>query len=101
MVAVLLASPGVAAGRRDVAVRGGADPAVGPGRRDAQRLDARDGRGVVHRLAVGGDVAEVMPGAFALEAGPLVAYVAEAGGVCRGCRVEGELGPGGALLGAR
>ena len=38
MVAVLLAAPVVAAGRLDVAVGVGADPDIGPGRRDRQRF---------------------------------------------------------------
>jgi hypothetical protein len=40
MIAVLLTSPGVAAGGLDVAVRVGADPHVDPGWRHSERLDA-------------------------------------------------------------
>ena len=43
VVAVLLAPPGVAAGRLQMAVRAGADPDVGPGRRDGQLADALQG----------------------------------------------------------
>ncbi len=58
VVSVLLPPPGVAARRLDVAVGSRADPDLGPGGRDHQGLDPRQGLRVADRPAVGVDISE-------------------------------------------
>src|SRR6185436_17645299 len=86
VVAVLLATPGVPAGRLDVAVRVGADPDVGPGGRDGERLDPLDGRRVPDGLAVPVAVRESAPRTPASDPRPVVAGIAQAraAGLLRG-----------------
>ena len=80
VVAVDLPSPSVAAGRHQVDIRLGADPDVGPGRRDHERPDpaelTRVFDGAALRIAVG----EAAPGPNPPDARPVVGAVAEAGG---------------------
>jgi hypothetical protein len=63
VVAVLLATAGVASGRLQVAPRVRADPDVGPGGRDRERADPLEDGRVVDRRAVGGAVRESPTGA--------------------------------------
>lgn len=72
MVAVLLAAPVVAAGRLDVALGVGADPDVGIGRRDRERLDAAQRLLVLDGRSVGIAEAETLAGLAPPDAGFLV-----------------------------
>ena len=58
MVAVLLASPGIAPHRLDVSVRRGTDPHVPPGRRNDERPDALQRLGIANAPPLGIDVHE-------------------------------------------
>jgi len=65
VVAILAAAARVAAGRLQMAVRVAADPHRRPRRRNRERIDARDLRGVGELAALAVDVAERVGGAFA------------------------------------
>jgi len=80
VVAVLLASAGVAAGRLQVRVGARADPDVGPGRRDDERLDATEIGLVAKGGAVRFGVTEGIALAVAAYAGSGIGDVAEPGG---------------------
>ncbi len=80
MVDVLLASSLVAAGGLDMPPRIGADPDVGPGRRDHQLGDAVFRAGAVDDAAVGVDIGEALAGLAAGKAGIGVVHIDEAGG---------------------
>ena len=58
VVAILLAALRIAPGRLQVALAVGADPDVGPGRRDGQPLEAGDLPAVLDRAALGVAIAE-------------------------------------------
>ena len=73
VIAVLLAPLGIAAGRLQMAVLAGADPHVGPGRRNGERSDARHGIGIAHRLAAAVEIGEA--GAALLPAYPRLAII--------------------------
>src|SRR5262249_6693608 len=92
VVAVLLAAAVVAPGRLEVAVGDGADPHVGPGRRDDQGADALQRFGVADRFTVGADVAEAPAGADSADARPGVADVAQPGRPRSGGRIRRRLG---------
>ena len=78
VVAALLAAAGVASGGLEVAVGDGADPDIGPGGRDDERLDAGEGRFVAQGSAFRREIAEGLSAAFAADAGAGVGDVAEA-----------------------
>jgi hypothetical protein len=65
---------------QDSQARRGADPDIGPGRRDDDGLDAGEGCAVADGLAVGCGVAEGVAVTKAGDAGLCVVDVAEAGG---------------------
>jgi hypothetical protein len=94
MVAVLLASARVAARGLQVAVGLRADPDIGPGRGNHERLDALERGFVRDRLALGREVAEAILARFAPDAGLVVVDVAQAGSLGGGgriaerCRIE-------------
>ncbi len=92
VVAVLLAPLGVTPGRLEVAQRIGADPDVGVGRRDAERLDPRQLPRVADRPAVEADVTEALARALAADAGRGVGDVVQAGGARRLDRIDDRLG---------
>src|SRR4029450_12423383 len=75
VVAILLAPAGIAADGLDVAPGIGADPDVGPGRRDGQRPDAFQGGRIAHRASGGATVTERSPGGDTPDAGVTVADV--------------------------
>src|SRR5262249_54129831 len=79
VVEVLLAAAGVAAGGLQMAVGPRADPDLGPGGRDRQRLDAAERFGVVDVLALGPAVAETAAGANPANPGAVVEVVAQSG----------------------
>jgi hypothetical protein len=87
VVAVLLAPARVAPGGLQVAVGLRADPDLGPGRRDGQRLDAFQGGFVVDRLAARVEVAKAVALRLAADAGPVVEDVAQAGRFGGGGRI--------------
>ena len=90
VVAVLLASAGVAAGGLEVARRVRADPDVGPGRRDGQRADPREDRLSRIGSPSGGSVAEAAPGATPVDARARVGGIAQPGRA--GVRPRGRSG---------
>ncbi len=94
VIAVLLAAPGVATGRLQMAVRVRTDPHIGIGRRDRQLVDARDDGGIADALAARIEVDEAAALAPPRVAGPRVVDIAQglrqrfcgkgcAGGGCR------------------
>src|SRR5690606_38948125 len=87
MVTILFAVSGIAAGGLDVAVVVGADPNVGPGRRNGEAADAAERALVPDYPAVGSAVAETVLHRFASNAGPVVAHVAQSGGAGGGFRI--------------
>ena len=95
VVAVLLAAPGVATRRLQVAARVGADPDVRPGGRDREGADPRDDGRVADRRAVGCPVREAPAGAPPRDPGLGVRRPAEAGlrrRLAAGVRVLGHAG---------
>jgi hypothetical protein len=82
VIAVLLAAARVAPGRLHVAARIGADPDVGPRRRDRERVDALNLRAIGDGAAARVDIAESAQAAQPPDAGrALIADVAQAGGL--------------------
>jgi hypothetical protein len=81
MVAVLLAAAGVPAGRLEVAVGLGADPDVGPGRRDGELPDPFQDLGLADGLAVGIGVGEAFPLGPPPDARRVIGDVAQARGL--------------------
>ncbi len=79
VVDVLLAPALVAAGGLDMAARVGADPDVGPGRRDHQLGDAVLGGCVVDRLPIGVEIGEALADLAAVDPGVGVVHIDEAG----------------------
>src|SRR5205823_4478430 len=84
VVAILLAPPGVAPGRLDMAIFARADPYIGPRRRDREATDPGQRCPVAHQRAVGSEVAKRFAGRSSLDSGRRVAHVAQAGGARRG-----------------
>ena len=82
VVAVLLAPARVAAGRLQVAVGLRADPDVGPRRRDRERADAPDHRGIAERPAVRQSIAEAFAAPDARDARGVVAHRHESADTC-------------------
>ncbi len=80
MIDVLLAALLVAAGRLDVAAGFGADPDLGPGRRNHQLGDAILGAGVLDRLAVSVDVGESLARPLAADARVAVVHIDQSDG---------------------
>lgn len=80
VITVLLAPPRIAAGGLQMAVGIGADPHVGVGGRDCQRVDARHVRGVADALALRIEVSELAAQLAAGDAGGAVVDVMQAGG---------------------
>jgi hypothetical protein len=78
VIAILLSSPGIAAGRLNMAIGLGADPNVGPGGRDSQCLDALEGGGVAD-LSAGCLIGEGVTGAAPADARLLVADIGQPG----------------------
>src|ERR1700760_3727249 len=85
MIAILLASAGVAAGRLDVAVREWTNPHIRPCRRNRQRFDAAQRLDIADELAMDVAIVKTMLGFMAGGPGGGVAGVAEA---CRFCRSD-------------
>jgi len=77
VVAVLLASARVAAGRLNVTVVGRTNPDVRPRRRNRECVDAIERRRVADHATRGGDVRETRPGTAATNARPFVGDVPE------------------------
>src|SRR5205814_9337222 len=75
--AILLAAPGVASGRLQVATRVGTDPNIAPGGRDGETLDPADGFRVPDGAAAAIDVGEPLPDPLPPQARRLVGYVAQ------------------------
>ena len=97
VVTVLLPPPVVAARRLDVAVGSRADPDLGPGGRDRQRLDPRQGLGVADRMTLRVDVTidgRASPGES--PAVPSLTYRKPAS-----CATVAGSGPGSASTGSR
>src|SRR5690349_21144104 len=76
VIAVLLATASITAARLNVTVRQLADPHVGPGRRNRERLDPRENRIVVHWGILPVDVHETRACHAAADAGTRIADVA-------------------------
>ena len=91
MVAVLLAASGVAARRLDMAVGLGADPHVGPGRRDRELADALQRGRVAHGFAVRLEIDESLAHPLAPDAALVVGDVCQAGGFGRIAGVDDSL----------
>ena len=81
VVEVLLAAAGVAAGGLQVSPRVRADPDRGPGRRNAERPDARELAFALDGAAALRAIAEPAPGLAARDTGLLVRGVAQARGL--------------------
>ena len=79
MVFVLLAAPGIAPARLQVAVGLGADPDSGPRRRDGELADPLECAGVGDGVAVGLEVAKTITFPLAPDAARLIGYVNQAG----------------------
>lgn len=79
VIAILLASSRVAAGRLDMALRARADPHLLPGRRDGEAANSLERRSVVHRGAGRRDIAKPSCGLVPLDTGDAVADIAQAG----------------------
>ncbi len=79
VIAILLPSPGVPAGRLDVPARVGADPDVGPGRRNREGLDAVQRAGIADPPARTLDVDEPSSDPPPTDAGGRVGDVPEHG----------------------
>ena len=88
MVAVLLAPARVAAGRLQMTVRVGANPHLGPGRRNSQRPDAPQYVDVADQCAVGTAVVEPVLRGVARNAGRGVADITQLGALRRDLRVQ-------------
>ena len=88
MIAVLLAPARVAAGGLQVAVRVGADPHLGPGRRDRQRADAPQRLGIADRRAVRADGSRSRFSRMAGYAGRGVADIAQPRALRRDLRIQ-------------
>ena len=69
VVAVLLPAAVITTGRLKVAVRNGADPDVGPGRRDRELPDPRERLGVADRAAAAAAIGEASTRAPSADAG--------------------------------
>ncbi|MNH13783.1 hypothetical protein D3C79_733650 [compost metagenome] len=80
VVAVLLAATRIAPCGLQVALRVGADPHVGVGRRDHQGGDARQRFTVAHTLALGIQIDETVTPAAPAQAGLAIVNVMQAGG---------------------
>jgi len=91
VVAVLLPAAGVTAGRLQMTAGVGADPDVGPGRRDRQPLDPADDLLVTDQAAVTTEITEGLAGALPADSRAEVGDVAKPGGPRRLHRVS-ELG---------
>ena len=87
VVAVLLATLGITAGRLEVAGGIRADPDVGPGRRDRQRPEPGEDRPVADQLAIGAAIAEPAAAPLPGDARPSVGRVAESGGARGGASI--------------
>src|SRR5207253_2421383 len=79
VVAILLATAGVAAGGEDVSVARRADPDVGPRRRNRERSDPAQAVALDDRLPARGAVREAPAGTPAADPGFRVGHVAQAG----------------------
>ena len=88
VISVLLAPPGVAPGRLQMAARVGADPDVRPGRRDGQALDPPDRVRVTDAAALAVAVREALPGALPTDPRAQIRDIAQAGGSRRLHRID-------------
>ena len=88
VVAVLLATPRVAAGRLEVAVRARADPHVGPRRRDGQAPDPLERVWIADEPTIGVAIGEAPPGPAARDPRSGVAGVAQP---CRSRRARSSV----------
>src|SRR6516165_5306182 len=77
MITILLASARIAAGRLDVPVGYGANPHVGPGRRNGKRADAVEHLPVRERAALRTQVGKSLAGLPASQSRPLVRHIAQ------------------------
>src|SRR2546428_2787385 len=91
MVAILLPAAGVARRRLDGAVGIRANPHVGPGRRDRQRVEPFPGVRVSNTRTVRGVVDPTRPGTASTDAGKAIRDVVEPG---EGGRFATLVGPG-------
>ena len=88
VIAVLFAPPGVAPRRLQMAVRVGADPDIGPGRRHGQAFDPPDRIPVIDGAALAGAIHEALPGALPADPRTQIRDVAESRGARRFDRLD-------------
>src|SRR5205823_649950 len=88
VIAILLAAPSITPGRLEMAARVGADPDVGPRRRDGQAFDSPDRLRVTDRASVARAVGEALSGPLATEPRAQIRDIAEARRSRRLDRVE-------------